>query len=1147
MLNRDIYQRDPDKVTLLNNGVAKVTEVVGDEERQTLRFELEHFVCEGEYQNGLVRILESYIENFGLPEQPSAWVSGFFGSGKSHLVKMLCYLWGDYIFEEDGASARGLARLPENVQDLLRELSTLGQRYDGLHSAAGTLGAGGGHSVRLDLLSIIFKSKGLPGSYPQAKFSLWLKQSGLYDEVCSVVEESGKDFRKELNNLYVSPLIAQALIQADPDFATDVANAKQSIRAQFPKTADISEDDFVTAVNDALANDGKIPCTVIILDEVQQYIGDDTSKSYEVQEVVEACSKKFKGRLLFVGTGQTALSGTPALQRLQGRFTIPIELSDQDVETVTRRVVLAKRPDKVKQLQGILDKVSSEIDRQLDGSKIGPRQEDNSILIEDYPLLPVRRRLWENILRAVDTAGTAGQLRTQLRIVYDAIRKTANEPLGTVVPADYLFDEQSANLLQTGVLLKEIHEIILRQDDGTAEGKLKSRIAALVFLIRKLPRDPGVDIGVRANADSLCDLLVENLVKGSAELREKVPGLLLQMVDAGALIKVDDEYSLQTKESSEWEQEFRNRRDALLNDAARIGNRRGQLVAEAVQKEAGSLRLMQGSCNEPRKLSLYFGSEPPPAPASEIPVWIRDGWNTEEKSVLADARADGTDSATVHVFITKSSSDAVRRAIAEENAARETQDLKGTPSTSEGLEAREAMQTRYNESQRNRTLLIQELLNDAKVFQGGGNERAELTMLDKIRTAAEDSLDRLFDEFSTADDARWDSVIKRAKKGDKNPLEVIGFKGKVESHPVCSAVLSFVGSGKKGIDIRQNYSIAPYGWPRDAIDGALITLFSLGHLRAAHSSVALGPGQLDQTKVSQCEFKVETATVSTRDRMVIRRLCQDANIACKPNEESLGVDRLLDYLENLAQKAGGVAPLPECPGTSIINELKNTVGNEQLLDVIKAKSELEKFIKDWTVAAELVEKRLGPYAQLGLMFGHTEGESFTSDLEIQYKAIFENRSLLESTDPVPGLAKQVVDALRNEVSARSKEYSTAYDQDMKALSSTESWEAISSTEQEHILNVVSLKKLEPGKLGTAPDVLASLERVSLNGWLLEKKALSEKFADARLHAAKLKEPEVKRVRLISETIKTQEELDAWFDETRQKLERNLKTGPFQIS
>jgi hypothetical protein len=613
------------------------------------------------------------------------------------------------------------------------------------------------------------------------------------------------------------------------------------------------------------------------------------------------------------------------------------------------------------------------------------------------------------------------------------------------------------------------------------------------------------------------------------------------------LIKIDNEYSLQTKESSEWEQEFRNRRDALLNDAARIGGRRGQLVAEAVQNEAGSLRLMQGSCKEPRKLSLYFGSEPPPVPTSEIPVWIRDGWNTEEKSVLADARADGTNSATVHVFITKSKSDAVRRAIAEENAARETLDLKGTPSTSEGLEAREAMQTRHSESQRNRKLLVQELLNDAKVFQGGGNERVELTMLDKIRTAAEESLDRLFDEFSTADDARWNNVIVRAKKGDKNPLEAIDYKGKVESHPVCSAVLGYIGSGKKGIDVRQNYSMAPYGWPRDAIDGALITLYSLGHLRANHPSAVLGPGQLDQAKVSQCEFKVETATVSTRDRMAIRKLCQDAGIPCKPNEESLGVIRLLDYLETLAQKAGGDAPLPQYPDSSKIDELKNAVGNEQLLDVLKAKPELEKCIKDWTVAAELAEKRLGPYTQLGLMLVHAEGESFATDLQTQFDAIATNRSLLEPTDPVPGLAKQVVDALRNEVSTRSKEYSTAYDQHLKALSSTESWKAINKSEQDSILIAVGLRKLDSGKLGNAPDVIASLTRVSLRAWLLEKKALTEKFADARLRAAKLKEPKVKRVRLNSETIKTQEELDAWLAETRQKLERNLKSGPFQIS
>ena len=92
---------------------------------------------------------------------------------------MLRFLWVDYMFSEDGASARGLARLPPDIADLFREISTLGRRGDGLHAAAGTLGAGAGGSVRLALLGIVFKSAGLPESLPQARFSLWLKKNGI--------------------------------------------------------------------------------------------------------------------------------------------------------------------------------------------------------------------------------------------------------------------------------------------------------------------------------------------------------------------------------------------------------------------------------------------------------------------------------------------------------------------------------------------------------------------------------------------------------------------------------------------------------------------------------------------------------------------------------------------------------------------------------------------------------------------------------------------------------------------------------------------------------------------------------------------------------------------------------------------------------
>ena len=309
MTNRDVYRRDPDKIALLNNGVAALTDALTADERRTLRFELTHFVCEGQYRSGLVRILESYLGHQGQPEQPAAWISGFFGSGKSHLAKMLRFLWTDFKFPDDGATARGVARLPDDVRDLLAEVSTLGRRSHGLHAAAGTLGSGGGGSVRLTLLGIVFRSAALPASYPLARFCLWLKQNDIYQRVCRAVEAEGREFRRELNDLYVSPRIARALLAADPNFR-DERDVRAALRDQFPRPEDITNDEFVDAVQDTLAPDGAMPATAIILDEVQQYVGENSGRSYDVQEVVEACSKRFGDRVLFVGTGQTALSGT---------------------------------------------------------------------------------------------------------------------------------------------------------------------------------------------------------------------------------------------------------------------------------------------------------------------------------------------------------------------------------------------------------------------------------------------------------------------------------------------------------------------------------------------------------------------------------------------------------------------------------------------------------------------------------------------------------------------------------------------------------------------------------------------------------------------------------------------------------------------
>lgn len=327
MINRDVFQRDPVVSKLVNDGVVTVTESATSKEIDTLRAELEDFVCEGQYKDGLIRILESYLDNAGAMSQPAVWVSGFFGSGKSHLLKMLRHLWVNTKFESDGATARELAQLPTEIRDLLKELDTLGKRCGGLHAAGGTLPSGGGKSLRLATLGIVFRSKGLPESLPQAQFCMWLQENGIYDHMESIIARSGKELTEELHHLYASPLIAKALLDVDPSFARDPKEVRATIRAQFPDVDDILTSEFIRIMRQVLSVNGELPCTTIVLDEVQLFIGDSASRSYEIQEVAEALCKQMDSRVLLIGSGQTALSGkVPLLQRLKDRFTIPVEL-----------------------------------------------------------------------------------------------------------------------------------------------------------------------------------------------------------------------------------------------------------------------------------------------------------------------------------------------------------------------------------------------------------------------------------------------------------------------------------------------------------------------------------------------------------------------------------------------------------------------------------------------------------------------------------------------------------------------------------------------------------------------------------------------------------------------------------------------------
>lgn len=1150
MKNRELFQRDPVTTPLANNGQARITDSLNDQATEELRAELSTFVCEGQYQDGILRIVESYLGNLTSTNQPAAWVSGFYGSGKSHLLKMLCHLWVNTEFPRDGATARSLVpRLPDDVQAVLKELDTRGRQAGGIHAVSGTLPSGSAQSVRLAILGIILRSKGLPESYAQARFCLWLKSAGHYESVRRAVESAGKDFARELNNLYVSPVIAEALLKADPDFAPDPKQVRMLLKETYPQRDDISTGEFIATMREVLSVAGKIPCTIIVLDEVQLYINDSSDRATQVVEVAEAICKQMDSRVLLVGAGQNALSASTAqLGKLMARFTIPVELRDEDVETVVRKTLLAKRPDGVGRVKSELAKCAGEIERQLSNTKIGPRSEDHKVLVDDYPLLPVRRRFWEHALRAADRAGTSGQLRTQLRIVHEAIKSLADAPVGTVVPADFMFEQQQASFVTQNVLLRELDEKIRQLGKEGPDGRLAQRICGLVFLIRQLPREAASDAGVRATADVLCDLLVSDLANEGPTIRKEVPRVLADLLDKGVLIQIDEEYSLQTRESSEWDKEFRNRVTRLTNNENEVTPKRDALLRSAATEAIAGIRLQHGKCKESRRVEIHFGDEPPEVKGHEIPVWVRSEWDTSQKEVLTAAREAGGDSPIIFVWIPKDNSGDLRKRIIEFEAAEGTLQFKGVPSTDEGREARRGMETRKKVAESSRDELVTQIVGAAKVFQGGGTEMHALGFPEKVKDAAAASLDRLFPRFreGDADLRKWEAAIGRARNRDDAPLQVVDWTGPTEQHPVCKAILAEIGAGKKGRDIRGTFESSPYGWPRDAVDAALISLHTTGHIRATHNGTPLAAGQLDQNKIPVSEFRVESVNLTARDRIALRGLFSKVDVACKSGEEDLKAGEFIAVMEDLAHHAGGDAPLPQRPALAEITEIKALAGNERLAKLLEHHDALQKHADAWGRLAKLNRERSPRWQTLQTLLSHATKLPVHDEVKPQVEAIVADRSLLDSADHVSPLCKKLEHALRDAVKKAHGECQDAFDRESDALGESEVWKKLTKEQQNRIARGNNIVPVADIDAGSEDALVATLSTRSLDSWGELAAALPTRFAKAKAEAAKELEPKTQTVQLTSDTLRTDADVKAWLAKTETALLAKLKHGPVVI-
>jgi len=374
----------------------------------------------------------------------------------------------------------------------------------------------------------------------------------------------------------------------------------------------------------------------------------------------------------------------------------------------------------------------------------------------------------------------------------------------------------------------------------------------------------------------------------------------------------------------------------------------------------------------------------------------------------------------------------------------------------------------------------------------------------------------------------------------------VGYGGDVASHPVCKYVLDFVGmSGKRGKAIRDHFAASPYGWPREAVDGALTVLAVSGNVRATQNGATVPAKQISTTVVATTDFRRESVTITLPQRLGVQGvvLALTGKKIAGTDDAALAAEAraALLQLRDLAVTAGGPAPCPAPPDAAYLEELLARQGNDLLAATASEATRLREDSATWTTWRDAIAQRMKRWRALEQMLTVADGLAAAEPVRGQADAVCDQRALLSEPDPVPPLCTAIATSLRGALAAAYERYRTTYDAAMVQLARLEAWQRLGAEEAESLL-AVHLSSASAPAVGSDAELLASLAQTSLAGWRDRTDALSQRFARVAAEVVQKLTPAAVPVTFPSRTLVTEGDVADYLDEVRARIMEHIASG-----
>lgn len=570
---RDVIKRD---LGARIEGVVKVFD------RESLVEEMREYILTDKIEDEIKKILDTFTQvSEVLRRRGQArdvmgiWVSGFFGSGKSHFAKVLGHLFqntvldskqGEYcidVFEKHVSDTpRG-----KDIRLRLGELKATTNNHCIAFEIKSRQSLTNPNSVGEIILSEFYRDIGLSEHFVVARIERRLQQRGLLEKLASEYEAAyevpwrSPDGRDDF--MTVRRRLAVLLPKVDPSEYPDEKTSKDSLVDMFHHeslTAEGIAEELVAWVDAQDSGDGKVTHLVFVIDEMGTFIGDSIEKISELNSIAEMLANKGKGKVWLICTSQQDLESvvdrtnlqTSLVGRLNARFELKPHLISDEISKVVSERILKKHPSREGELRQIYHENEGYIAQLSDlkaSRSLGVICENS--FVDAYPYLPHQIRLAQDIFEVLSGFRISGGVRSMISVVMEAIQDVADEELGVVVSLDQIFDAVENDLLAQEFLGVSGIRAIYDADERVPKTPLEpSRILKVLWMLQKLTWVPRVE-------ETIAKLLVRNLATELPELRDKV-GITLEALQKAGYIAKDEA-------SGEWK--YLNDRERTIEQA----------------------------------------------------------------------------------------------------------------------------------------------------------------------------------------------------------------------------------------------------------------------------------------------------------------------------------------------------------------------------------------------------------------------------------------------------------------------------------------------------------------------------------------------------------------------------------------------------